>query len=898
LTETYDTAEDSMAVQPFGCVGGRKIEAIDHGGYFYVMVYIDTNNEMIYAYGDTNSWTTQALTGGTSITSWDAGDVIDCALAVDHNNDYVHIVFMGGDNVYHMRLEDPDDPTTAGSWTDYVGATQKYKIVNNASHDADGCLSICVDDSTGLANGNDYPHVVWSEDMAGTPHVHYNVGDGAGNEFTVGSELVIDDGVDPTIININDEGRRLYLAFVDATGTHVDCIRHTIAGPTTTLGNWRGPVNAGASIPDPVLNAAGGHTSIAKPVMSWYWDQDERVLFTALSSGLGSNAGRSVLFLDGGGGLTAEHNISGHELDPIAITNTQVLASDFRVFVQGVSEIQHAREGADVGLDYEWDSNSLWYKLADTVSSTTMFMNSEWRGLEHADGGVEHRRSHCLWLNDINDVYFSEARENTPIINTLNAPAVGADEDETGSIDIVWDNADLESDGQTNFSLQVDDDPNFGSPVVDDSWSVDVTTTRTIAGSTLTAGKIYYWRVRTRDGEIGDEQDPYSDEEWKNTVSEEDSSLRWFYTAAQLVIEIDAVEQQSDKDVYIDMRLSSTLSINAELDDDAGPSTDYAQYRVTDGSWTNIDVIIGESTSDPVGPLTTSPTGTYYRLAWDCDADEAAYEGLVDIRVRGQYSADSKGMGFTEWVEFTDVPIDNLAPTVTLGVPDTLIIVEKTPTLHCSGGDYSGIEFQFEIDDNGGYLSPEQSGWQDANSYRVVTPLTSGLWYFRAKGRDKSVAQNEGSWDEGTFTIAASSFVGTVLSDGDNDVTLNIINNMVFSIHNSVIEYDNILNDYDEVGINQNLVEMRGRMPLEVSMTLFFNSGYSSGEDVNRMFEWKRSETKLSLESVDGKMVTFGDESYEEYSPNRWVVISIKPIYNPARTDSIHLNVKLREVEP
>lgn len=888
MTETYDTTEDTANPLPYGCLSGRAIEAIDHGGgYFYIFLYLDDNGEIVYAYGDTNAWTTETITGPASVLNYDAAAILNISLAIDHNNDEVHIAFVSDDKIYHSKCTNPDAPDIGGNWQTY--GANKYQRIDKGSHGDKLTVTICVDDSGGIANGNDDPHIAWSEDHSGTPHVHYNWGNGANDAFTTGSEVTIGNGTAPTITNIHDEGRRLYLAFVDSTGTRVDCIRHIVAATPLTLANWTGPVTGSAGTADPVLNLVAGHSEMTFPNITWYWDTNEAVLFTAMSEGFGgATTPKSNIFRDTTGTLNGEHNIAGYTGAALYVTCTQVVASDFRVFVQTDISIWHAREAADVANDYEWDANSAWYLLSDTGAHPVP-MNAEWKGLEHADGALGYRRTHCLWDKLGTDLYFSEARENTFIVNSQFTPVDGSSEDESGNIDLVWNNVDIESDGQFQRSIQVDDDAAFGSPVVNVNWASSASTTYTIAGATLAAQKTYYWRIRTRDGEKGDEQDPYSDEPWS-------TDLRYFTTRNNVDVEIDSVTQQSDGDVYIDMRLISGHSGNAELDDGG---SDFAQYRTTGGGWTNLDVIVGESTSDPVGPLTTTPNpGTFYRLAWNADADEASYEGLVDIRIRAEYDADALGFGYSAWVEFIGATLDTKDPVVALGYPDTETIVDRYPTLTSSGSDYSGLEYSFEIDDDVGFGSPEQSGYQDESSYQVVGALSAGTWYIRVRGRDKSVSQNESAWDSGSFTVQEGTFEGTVLSDGSTDVTLRMTSEVNYTILNALIEYENIENDYEEGEVNQNIVEYRGREPLEIIMSLIFTTGFETTTDLKQLFDWMKNETKLRLEDVDGALVTFGDNTYEEYQPDRWIILSITQVFMNGTKTAISANVDLREVEP
>ena len=261
MSETYDTLTTDTTL-PIPELNGRCIEAIDHGGaYFYVMVYIEeVTSEIVYAYGDTNSWTSTQITGPGSAIGYDTAAILHVSMAIDHNIDEVHLAFISNNHCYHAKLTDPDVPGTAGNWQDYGGSN--WQQVDNATHNANGTCSICVDNGL-LGNGADDPHIVWTEDYSGAPHVHYNDGTGANDAFTPSSEVVLwSTGTQhhPTIINIANEGRQLYVAAITGGGMVLEVLRCINADDPGTLTNWKGPETGTANVGDPLWGLGFGDT--------------------------------------------------------------------------------------------------------------------------------------------------------------------------------------------------------------------------------------------------------------------------------------------------------------------------------------------------------------------------------------------------------------------------------------------------------------------------------------------------------------------------------------------------------------------------------------------------------------------------------------------------------------
>lgn len=902
MTENYDSGENSPT--PFSySVNGRCVEHIDHpapGNDFYVFLYIDGGNELVYAYGDTNSWNSVAITGIGSPTAFNLAAIDACAVAIDQNNEEVHVAWVSNNQIYHAKCTDPDVPNNAANWQLY--GANRYQRVDN-SVNTKRSVSICVDDSGGILNGSDDPHIAWDENAGGTWEVHYNYGNGAADAFVAGSEITLDnDGNYPTIINISDEGRQLYVGYMDQNGS-ICVLKCPAANNPLVAANWAGPQGGVAGTPDLLWGLAPFDSTMTSPSMTYYWDADEVVIITATSTP--SGVVTTCVYRDAAGAWKPVHAVTGYTGLAALSTVTQVLSTDLRLFVLVDDlSIYHAREGADINNDHVFDNNSDWYKLANSNTISPQ-MNSEWRGKEHADGALAYKRSHLIWKQDNNtDIWFSEARENTPLENSQVSPDDGDTLPMSAGNDIIldWSNLDTESDGQYKYKVQVDEDPAFGSPIVDTGWVTSATTQYTITGGTLAGDTLYYWRVATFDDERGDESDPYSEEDWS-------TDTRWFNTTPQLEIEIESVVQQSDKDVYINLRMICDMTdpldcIDADLYDG---STIYAQYSTNGGgSWNDIThakIKTGECTSDPAGPITTdiSP-GEPYVLAWDAsDSGQlgSSFDGTISVRVRGRYDGDSEGLGFTGWTTEDDIDIDYAGPSVSLDWPDGEDVVDRTPTLTATISDTSGFESKFQVDDDVGFGSVDHdSGWVDsAESYTVPSNLSAGTWYFRARARDKSPSQNDDGWVSGQFEVLSGGFYGDILDNGSTSVSMHVTSEMRFSLVNAVVEYENIEDDYDEDYYNRNQIDYLGHSPLSVSFEILAIEG-EEGSDIRQLRKWMQDGEKLLLKDITGNGVTFGEANVSEYLPEAWRIVYLKHTIRGGVISNNIYRMELREVVP
>lgn len=923
MTKSYDSGENSTAPTPFSFPNGRVVEYTPHGVGNYISVYVDgASGEIIYNYYGA-AWNSVTLTGAGNAVPYNDAAIDYVAMKICPNNEYVLLAWVSDNKVFYARLDDPDDPVT-GNWHTFQGGA-KYQRVDDTAN-TKGTVSITVDDSVQLTgqNGNDIPHIAWSEDVGGTYAIWYNIGDQVppnNDEFNSTRAVQIDaDGTKPCIINILNEGRQPHIYWINDVGI-VEGLRCLSNLNPIIAANWTAPEGMhGVSIPDTVIMVSGfGALGIDDISVSYTWDQSEFVLVAAIETD-----SRVYTNHFNGVGLNpawiGQHTVTGYDGTPKSIELTNLFGnSEYRLFVStNNDEIEHAVEGV-ANNDYEFDAASVWFVLALTDSETDNLMGAPWRSLEHDDLQAAYRRSFLVWVaKSTEDIWFSIVRENNGPISIHAAPTDGAYLDELSAILLDWDVTDIESDTQDDYDVEVDDDNLYGSPEVDPGWAGPGTSTsqHNITGGTLDAGALFYWRVRLKDNEKGDEYDPYSDGGW-------DAVSGHFYTTPQLRIFYRGVDIESDKDIYFDLGLVCGMDLgealtNAELDNDADDFAQY-QYSVDEGqsysAWTNMTIIVGECTEDPDGHdggndgLVTSRSGwgSSYILAWDADTDLNALQtpdfyGLVKFRVRGEYFNDSKSLGLTDWVEYpAAITIDYRDPDVTAVWPDGDALADLKPTLRATITDDIGFESKFQLDKDpafGSVDSGHDSGWVDsAVEFTPTVDLTVGTWYWRVMAKDKFYPlYNESSWVSKDFEIKDSSYTATKLTDGSNTITLLIISDMFISLSNTVVEYENIRNDFDGTKVLQNIPEYRGHNALEIDMEVLFYGGEEELADIKRVHTWQRDEEKLTFMSSTGSPISVGTIGLASYTPNKFKIVGLVPIYRPGILNSFIYNMTIREV--
>jgi hypothetical protein len=148
-----------------------------------------------------------------------------------------------------------------------------------------------------------------------------------------------------------------------------------------------------------------------------------------------------------------------------------------------------------------------------------------------------------------------EESNSPPDVPTLDSPGDGAT-DIVLTPDLVFDYSDTDSDDCAGFDLQVDDDPGFGSPDIDESdystggpWSSGSSITYTVS-SPLAPDTQYYWRVNVSDGA---DWSGWSDGSWDFTtgIQAGGPDKNEYRTTDNVYVSATGFPPDSNVDVYV-----------------------------------------------------------------------------------------------------------------------------------------------------------------------------------------------------------------------------------------------------------------------------------------------------------------------------------------------------------
>ena len=182
-------------------------------------------------------------------------------------------------------------------------------------------------------------------------------------------------------------------------------------------------------------------------------------------------------------------------------------------------------------------------------------MSCEWRHLE----SISANHSVVVWVDGGGDLWYGETRINTVTASNLVNPISSVYRNELVTIEFDWTFVDAESDTQQQYYAQIDDDIAFGSPIADPGSGFRLNTwvpigsgggddTQTLNADVLAANKTYYWRVKTKDSELGTVYDPAN-------VTAPYSATGTFKTTPPFAMNIVSATQQADKSSAIDFTL-------------------------------------------------------------------------------------------------------------------------------------------------------------------------------------------------------------------------------------------------------------------------------------------------------------------------------------------------------
>lgn len=754
MTKNWDSGNDSNYTSPNMLCNQRAIEFYTTGST-NIWLWIDNNQYLWYSHGTDATWTDTQLTGTGGTIHSGLSSCINASIAIDHNNDHVHICYTGGTHVYHAQCTVPLTPGTATNWTDYGGSTY-YQQVDNDTQTKYDC-AIAVDGDTG--NGNDDPHIVWSQNNAGTDEVHYNYGSGANHAFTTGSEIAIESGangaVSPTIVAVEEDGRELYIFWLENTTKDIECSYCPDASAPLTLANWGGPVAGAGNGPDTVLSPGIGDTAMSAPSATYWWDTDARVGVTSVATPTTDDI-HFRIWDSSTPAWTTERTVTNMTGTPTESMLTNIdNANEWRiVYMVTDGTMYHGYKAGD-----DFTSGVTWYKLATTTGVAGYFFSCEWR--DRSDVVTAEDRSTCVWVDSSNNLWYSHIRPNATPTVTLVHPINLEYEDELGSIQFTWDITDTDGDQHHAYYCEIDDDNGFGSPVADpgaptgdlvlNAWTVTGTMSWGLEASTLAANTTYYWRVKVRDSEFGTEYDPNSESSFPTYED--------FKTTPQVVIDVTGTTQKADGGCEIQFKLTMPAgwptTKTVELYH-AGDTNEGAEYY--DSSWHECSPNASWHSAGVPDTISVDAGDTICTYGWDAITDLATdYDGNVNVRISVRFQSDENSLGVATDTLNTQ-PLDFADPTsVALGTPVGGTTTKVRPTINFSASDTTGWEAKLEVHRNSGYtdLLTDSLGYlgSGVTSWQLNVNLEyAGTWYVRIMTRDTTATQNENSsWTTGNF---------------------------------------------------------------------------------------------------------------------------------------------------
>ncbi|MDI6792464.1 MAG: Ig-like domain-containing protein [bacterium] len=298
--------------------------------------------------------------------------------------------------------------------------------------------------------------------------------------------------------------------------------------------------------------------------------------------------------------------------------------------------------------------------------------------------------------------------------------------------------------GADSYDLQIDDDPDFSSPVRSISGISPTIPTTSYTPSPVLSEGTYYWRVRARDaaGNIGNWRQsnespgsvtvdttapdaPYLTSPADGAYLKE--SMPWFSWPA--VTDSVTAGALTFDTIYYTIQFS-------KVSDFANTYSVYTNYPYAGNStWYHPEYF-----SDPMfnSYNISFPDGTYY---WRISATDYA----------GNESSFSNGRAF---VVDTTVPS---APTL-VAPANGAVVNPDTSTLIFNWSDEAGATYTLQVDDNNDFSSPEINKTLTLSSYTVTEALSNKSYYWRVKATDQ--AGNAGNWSTGTRIVIIDTQTG------------------------------------------------------------------------------------------------------------------------------------------
>lgn len=772
MSKNWNTTINVVATpQPHGWTNQRMVEY--SASATNVNLYIDQNGNLYMRWGDDNAFDTAnvgtQLTGAApAILVHNPGVITNASMSIDQNNDHVHIVYTDGTDVWHAECITPNNPNLAGSWTNLT--LGKFQLVTTNGNTVGSC-DVFVDSA--LGNGNNEPCVVWDESNAGVWEVWFNRPVGGGPHIFNGAgaaaialAATAQHAQYPTVTVNWEDGRTIYAFYVQvvaAVNDDIECTRCLNAANPLVAANWGGPLAGAGAGADAILTATGAGTWPTGPSCTWHSDANPNLEHVGVVAVDVAGVVQSEKWFQGAGPAAwmGPWTIAGYNGTAQFATLQHVVGIDFRVLVQNTSgRIDHCRKVTNPSMG----GGDSWYQLATSLSVATDPHSSEWRCIEHADGALAWRRSHCVFNQAAPALFFSQCRENTNTAPTLVAPASSGYYDELTAIEFDWTFADTEQDLQREYYCEIDDDSGFGSVVADpgapagdlvlNAWTTSPISTWDLEAATLSAGATYYWRVKTRDSEYGTEYDPNSESGWPGGTGYET-----FLTTPDFTLDVTGTSQKADGGCEVQFTITFPAGVNYDNDIElyhaTGTLTGGEYY---DSAWNEMTANASWHSGGAPDGIVATGGDTVCTYGWDAIGDLAAdWDGNVSVKLSGRFLNNYRFLGTNPTDTLAAQYLDFADPaSVALGTPVGATTTQRRPTISFSATDTTGWEGKIEVHRNAGYtdlLVESLYLGSGVTSWKLTVDLEyAGDWYVRLLTRDTTVTQNENSaWTTGDF---------------------------------------------------------------------------------------------------------------------------------------------------
>jgi len=362
-----------------------------------------------------------------------------------------------------------------------------------------------------------------------------------------------------------------------------------------------------------------------------------------------------------------------------------------------------------------------------------------------------------------------------------------------------------------------------------------------------------------------------------------------FWTGESANFEFVSQTQQSDKDCYVVVKCLSSVSKNVKF-----PTL---KYSINGSDWYNCtDLYPGEGDNVATN-VTASPSGVNHTFAWNSDTNlGSTFDGNVKLKfgVKNQDDSGSETQKETGWFL-----LDFAAPVCSVSWPHGTTIGDATPLLERNATDNSPpIETDWVIDDDPTFADGngrrQIKTWSADTNFQTAMLTVMGTWYFKIRCRDSSPSVNTSAWDESGEFDLLTEIKPYSLTDGIDTIASFIVDEVAVGIHNRLREYDA---DGDIAIGGANIVEWVHRKPLRITFRFIDGPDPSSGnyERYEKCMEWMRLKTPIDIHGIGDSPISIGGTNVT-YTPNDWVILTIRIINRPMKPSLLYYELVLEEL--